>query len=319
MRQILDEQDGRDEHEDHRGEACRKESGRVKTEQVEHRAETQQHEESACDVFGDEIRRQFPMPVDLVLCGVRSLHHVLSDASANLNGTVERLALSLRGADGRARFGFQNRQGDCSALKGSDVLLGDLVRPHVGVVGLRGRRMQRPIIAVDVEQFGSRPLFRLANAHLRSGQLSAYFRSGVVQVASENRMFGADHHTGGFESHIQTMRAEGAFGGGIGFGVEIDRVVGTGLHTGFTSDADAWVELDDTVVALIHGADGTDAHARRVGAVVAARHLKAAAHIGVGACLHILDPCAIHAKRHLILGLARSTARMATDTLALVN
>ena len=127
-------------------------------------------------------------------------------------------------------------------------------------------------------------------------------------------MFGANDDAGGFESHIQTMRAESAFRGGVGFGVEIDRVVGAGLHAGFTSDADAWVELNDAVVALIHRSHGTDAHARRVGTVIAARHLKAAAYIGVGACLHIFDPRAIHAKRHLILRLARSGTGVTADT-----
>ena len=115
------------------------------------------------------------------------------------------------------------------------------------------------------------------------------------------------------------MRAEMTFRGGVRLGVEINRIVRAGLHTGFTSDADGWIKFNDAIVTLIHRADGTDARAGRIGAVVAARHLKAAAHVGIRTRLHILDPCAIHAKRHLILGLARSTARMATDTLALVN
>ena len=132
-------------------------------------------------------------------------------------------------------------------------------------------------------------------------------------------MFGTDHHAGGFESHIQTMGAESAFGGGVGFGVEIDRVVRAGLHAGFASDANGRVELDDAVIALIHGRDGTDAHAGRVGAMIAARHLKAAAHIGIRARLDILDPRAIHAQRHLILGLARGCTCVTSDALALVD
>ena len=131
-------------------------------------------------------------------------------------------------------------------------------------------------------------------------------------------MFGADNDAGGFESHIQTMRAEMTFRGGVRLGVEINRIVRAGLHTGFTSDADAWVELDDAIIALIHRADGTDARARWIGAVITARDLKAAAHVGEGTCLHILDPCAIHAKRHLIFGLARSRAGVTADAFALV-
>ena len=132
-------------------------------------------------------------------------------------------------------------------------------------------------------------------------------------------MFGADNDTGGFESHIQTMRAESAFRGGVGFRVEIDRVVRAGLHAGFTSDADAWVKLDDAVRALIHGGDWTDAHTGRVGTVVAARHLKAAAHIGVCTRLHILNPGAIHAKRHLIFGFTRGGTGVTADAFSLVD
>ena len=74
----------------------------VKVEDVEHRAEAQQHENSARDAFGDQIRRQFPMPLDLVLGVVGSLNHLLGNTSANLNGAIHRAALFLRSADGCA-------------------------------------------------------------------------------------------------------------------------------------------------------------------------------------------------------------------------
>ena len=132
-------------------------------------------------------------------------------------------------------------------------------------------------------------------------------------------MFRADHNAGGFESHIQTMSAEGAFRGGVGFGVEINRIVRTGLHTGFTADANARVKLNDAIISLIHGCDGTNAHARRVDAMIAARHLKVAANIGVCARFNIFDPCAIYADRHLILGLARSGTGVTSDAFGLVD
>ena len=132
-------------------------------------------------------------------------------------------------------------------------------------------------------------------------------------------MFGADDHAGGFESHIHTMSAEGAFRGGVGFRVEINRIIRAGLHTGFAPDANTRVKLNDAIITLIHGRDGTDAHARRIDAMIAARHLKVAAHIGVRSRFNIFDPCAIHANGHLILGLARGTARMTSDAFGLVD
>jgi hypothetical protein len=132
-------------------------------------------------------------------------------------------------------------------------------------------------------------------------------------------MFGTNHNAGWFESHVNAMRAESAFGGSVCLGVEVNRVVRAGLHTGFASDADAWVKLDDAVIALIHRSDRTDAHAWGIGAMIAARHLKAAAHIRIRARLDILDPRPIHTQWHLILRLARGAACVTADALTLVN
>ena len=132
-------------------------------------------------------------------------------------------------------------------------------------------------------------------------------------------MFGADNNTGRFESYIQTMSTESAFRGSVRFRIEIDRVVGAGLHAGFAADANGWIELDNTVITLIHRGDGADAHTGRVDAVVTARDLKAAAHIRVRARLNIFDPSTVHPKRHLVLRLARSRTSVTPDTLALVN
>ena len=53
--------------------------------------------------------------------------------------------------------------------------------------------------------------------------------------------------------------------------------------------------------------------------MIAARDLKATAHIGVRARLNIFDPRAVHTKRHLILRLARSRTGVTADALALIN
>lgn len=58
------------------------------------------------------------MPVDLVLRGVGSLRHVLGDASAELNGTVEGITLLLRSSDGSARVGCQDGEGNPAASVG---------------------------------------------------------------------------------------------------------------------------------------------------------------------------------------------------------
>ena len=53
--------------------------------------------------------------------------------------------------------------------------------------------------------------------------------------------------------------------------------------------------------------------------MIAACHLKTAAHIRVGARFNILDPCAIHPERHLIFRLARCGTGVASNALTLVD
>jgi len=115
------------------------------------------------------------------------------------------------------------------------------------------------------------------------------------------------------------MRTEMTFRRGVGLGVEIDRVIRACLHARLAADANGRIELNDAIVALIHRADGADAHTWRVGTVITTCHLEAATHIWVRARLDILDPRAIHAERHLVLGLARGRAGVTSDALALVD
>ena len=115
------------------------------------------------------------------------------------------------------------------------------------------------------------------------------------------------------------MGTESAFCCGVRFGVKIDRVVGAGLHAGLASDANGRVELDNAIIPLIHSSDGTDTHTRRVDAVITARHLEVAAHIGERSRFNILDPRTVHTKRHLILGFARGGTGVTPDTLSLIN
>jgi hypothetical protein len=53
--------------------------------------------------------------------------------------------------------------------------------------------------------------------------------------------------------------------------------------------------------------------------MITAGHLKTSAHIGISSRLGVFDPCAVHAKRHLVLGLARGGTGVTADAFALVN
>ena len=91
------------------------------------------------------------------------------------------------------------------------------------------------------------------------------------------------------------------------------------MHAGFTANTNGRIELNDAIIPLIHRRDRANTYAGRIGTMIAARHLKTAAHIRVRTRFHILDPGAIHPNRYLILRLARGGTGVTTDALALVN
>src|SRR5258708_39442712 len=90
-----------------------------------------------------------------------------------------------------------------------------------------------------------------------------------------------------FEIGLDAMRAEVALGGGAGSWIDVKRVVGTGLHAGFASDAAAVVEINDAVVALEQRAGWANLDARRLLAMVAAQHAEKAAGVREGALLGV--------------------------------
>ncbi|GAC1697968.1 MAG: hypothetical protein PVS3B3_23770 [Ktedonobacteraceae bacterium] len=140
-----------------------------------------------------------------------------------------------------------------------------------------------------------------------------------MHVSGDNRTFGTDHHTGGFHAKLGAVSAVIALGGGMTGGVNVERIIGTRLHTRFAADAAIGVKIYNAVGSLIQRFCGADSDARRVVTVVAAIYQKIATRIGKLTTLNILDPCPIHAQRHIMFGFARDCAGMAADALALVN
>ena len=85
-----------------------------------------------------------------------------------------------------------------------------------------------------------------------------------------------------------------ALGHRVAVGINMNGVIGTGLHTCFAADADIRVKLYDAVIALVHGLDGTNAHTRRVGTMVAACDLEMTPGVRICPGFHILDPGTVY-------------------------
>src|SRR5438552_2955314 len=115
------------------------------------------------------------------------------------------------------------------------------------------------------------------------------------------------------------MGAEVTFFSGMIFGIDKDRVVGTGGHAGFAANADRLIKVDNPVGPLEHRRRRTRSHAGRVRALIAARHLMRAAHLREHADIDVLDVSARYSDRHHVFRLASRGAGMTTDTAGVVD
>ena len=179
---------------------------------------------------------------------------------------------------------------------------------------LGSRWMHGDVLATDVVELGRRALLGLANGHLVLSDGLRDFGRRIIQVTGQNGMLGAYHDASGLEAEVHFVRTVVTFGGRTRFRIDINGVVRAGLHTGLAPDADVRIEFYDAIVALVHGRNRTDTHTGRVGAVVAARHLKRAGDVGILPSLYTLDPGPLHAEGYLVLAFARGRAGMTPDT-----
>lgn len=110
-----------------------------------------------------------------------------------------------------------------------------------------------------------------------------------------------------------------AFGCCVRLRIDVNGVVGAGLHACLAADADARIELDDSVFPLVHGAYGADMNAWRVRTVVAACDLEKPASVWESTFFCVLNPGPIYTQGNFIFRFTCSRAGVAADTFTIVN
>src|SRR5512132_1648261 len=115
------------------------------------------------------------------------------------------------------------------------------------------------------------------------------------------------------------MRAEVALLSGVVFGIDEDRVVGTGGDARLAADAGRLVEVHDAVRPFEHGRGRAGGYTRRVRALIAASDLERAPGLRKDADVDGLDVRPRNPQRHLVLGLACGRAGMTADAASLVD
>src|SRR5436190_23317109 len=115
------------------------------------------------------------------------------------------------------------------------------------------------------------------------------------------------------------MRAEVTFLSRMILRVDEDRVVGTSGHTGFTADADRFIEIDDAVRAFEHGRRGTRDYAWCMRALIAAGYLVRSPRLRKDTDIYVLDIGSGHADGNHVFRFACGRARVTADATRVVD
>jgi hypothetical protein len=129
----------------------------------------------------------------------------------------------------------------------------------------------------------------------------------------------ADNFAGGLISNFDTRCIEIAFGCGFAIGIDVKRIIGTGLHAGLAADAAFVIEINYSISSSEQRHRGTNFDARRVVAMIAAQHGEVAAGIGIAALFNVFNPRAIYTDGDVVLFLARDGAGVTADAAVLVD
>ena len=115
------------------------------------------------------------------------------------------------------------------------------------------------------------------------------------------------------------MCAVVALGSGVGFRIDVERIVRTCLHARLAGDAAAVVEIDDAVRTGEQGLRRANLHTRRILTVIAAHHRENPAGVWKSPFLDVLHPSPVHSDWNVMFGFAGDGAGVTTDATTVVN
>jgi hypothetical protein len=101
--------------------------------------------------------------------------------------------------------------------------------------------------------------------------------------------------------------------------MDVDRVVRTGLHAGFASDASITGKIDDPIFPLPERRYRTNLNTGRIGAMIAALYGKNSTGARELSFFNVLHPGSIHTDREIVFLFACNRAGMTANALAIVD
>lgn len=110
-----------------------------------------------------------------------------------------------------------------------------------------------------------------------------------------------------------------ALGSSMRLRIDVQRIIGTGLHASLAANAAPVIKVNNPILAAIQRRDGTNLDAGSIVTMVATHHREKSPGIGEFTLLDILHPSPIDADWNVVLRLACHRAGVAADTAAIVD
>ena len=165
------------------------------------------------------------------------------------------------------------------------------MRGHVDVLTGKADVAFVRMVRVDIEDIRLGAHFRAQNRDTVAIENPGNFTFGIVEIAEDTSPAWTCVDAGRNHSLGNPMYTEVAFVGGSGYRIDKARVVRTGLHTVFTTDANVRIDNDDAVLRALIGRPGrADADALRLRALIAKTGQEAPADIRISSLLGVFNP-----------------------------
>ena len=141
----------------------------------------------------------------------------------------------------------------------------------------------------------------------------------VVHVPGDDRMLRTDVHAGVRSSDLDPVRALVALGCRVVVGIDVQGIIGTGLHAGLATDATVVVKIHDSVVPGVECLHRADLNAGRLRTVIAPHYREDPPGIGKFSLFNLFHIGSVHADGNVVFTLAGRGACVTTDAFSIVN
>jgi hypothetical protein len=141
----------------------------------------------------------------------------------------------------------------------------------------------------------------------------------ILHVTGYDRVLRTYVDTGRCPADFNTVSTVVALRSRIVVRINVERVIRTGLHARFASDATVIVKIDDAVITCVQGLNRADFNTWGIRAMITSHHGEDPSGIRKFSFFYLLNIGSVYADRNVVFTFTGRCACMTTDALSVVN